>query len=110
MRRIFMGVAMLVAASVGTAVAGSHQLSGTLSHSGVEDGVPAYFKLVGAGEACTDRGPGRYAGQASFGQGQAAYTVEGVAAGAYTACFFIDTDDNIAATGAPTSGDYGAIN
>jgi hypothetical protein len=109
MRRIFVGVAVLMAASVGSAGAGSHELSGTLSHGGVDDGVPAYFKLVGADEACTDPGPGRYAGQASFGQGEAAYTVEGVAAGKYTACFFIDTDDNIAATGAPTSGDYGAI-
>lgn len=109
MRRILVAVAVLVAGSVGTAVAGSHQLTGTLSHSGADDGVPAYFKLVGASEACTDPGPGRYAGQASFGQGKAPYALEGVAAGEYTVCFFIDTDDNIAATGAPTSGDYGAI-
>lgn len=109
MRRTIAILAALTAASVGAAVAGSHQLSGTLSHGGVDDGVPAYFKLIGSDEACTDPGPGRYSGQATFSEGEAPYTLEGVEAGEYTACLFIDTDNNIATTGAPTSGDYGAI-
>ena len=109
MRRIFVALAALAVVSAGTALAESHQLSGTLSHSAVEDGVPAYFKLVGADEACTDPGPGLYAGQASFSKGETAYALEGVAAGKYMGCFFIDTDDNVMETQGPTSGDYGSM-
>jgi hypothetical protein len=109
MRRIFVALAALAVASAGTALAGSHQLSGTFSHGAVDDGVPAYFKLISPDEACTDPGPGQYAGQASFSKGEAAYTLEGVAAGKYMGCFFIDTDDNVMETQGPTSGDYGSM-
>jgi hypothetical protein len=109
MRRILVTLAALAMASVGAVAAGADQLSGTFSHSAVEDGVPAYFKLVGPDEACTDPGPGQYAGQASFSKGEAAYTLEGVAAGKYMGCFFIDTDDNVMETQGPTSGDFGSM-
>ena len=102
-------LAALATLSGGAAEAESHRLSGTLTNTAVDDGVKAYFKLIGPDEACTDPGPGRYAGQASFREGQADYALEGVAAGEYTVCFFIDSDDNIATTQSPTSGDYGAI-
>jgi hypothetical protein len=109
MRKTLVALAALAAVSGGTAEAESPRLSGTLTQTAVDDGVKAYFKLIGRDEACTDPGPGRYAGQASFREGQASYVLEGVAAGEYTACFFIDSDDNIAVTQSPTSGDYGAI-
>jgi hypothetical protein len=109
MRKTFVILAALAVVSAGAAAAELHQVSGTLRHSAVDDGVPAYFKLVGTDEACTDPGPGRYSGQASFADGEAPYSLEGVAAGEYTACFFIDTDDNVMTTMGPTSGDYGCI-
>jgi hypothetical protein len=100
---------VLVALSGAVTAAESHRLSGTLSHPAVADGVNAYFKLVGSDEACTDPGPGRYAGQTVFSQGEASFVLEGVAAGEYTGCFFIDSDDNVMETQGPTSGDYGAM-
>jgi hypothetical protein len=109
MHRMFVGLAAVVALAGGVAAQETHRLSGTLSQGAVEDGVPAYFKLIGADETCMDPGPGRYAGQAVFSKGEASYALEGVAAGEYTACFFIDTDDNVMETQGPTSGDYGAI-
>lgn len=109
MRKIFVTLAALAIATGAPALAGSHQLSGTLSHGAIDDGVPAYLKLVGSDETCTDPGPGRYAGQTSFTKGEAAFTLEGVAPGQYTACLFIDTDDNVMETMGPTSGDYGAM-
>jgi hypothetical protein len=102
-------MAALVLLSGGIAEAEAHRLSGTLTQSAVDDSAKAYVKLIGPDEACTDPGPGRYAGQASFSEGRAEYALEGVAPGKYTGCFFIDSDDNIAETQAPTSGDYGAI-
>jgi hypothetical protein len=109
MNRIPIALAALALLSGGALAGETHRLSGALSHAAVDDGVPAYFKLVDRDTACTDPGPGRYAGQASFSDGQATYTLDGVAAGKYTACFFIDSDDNVLETGGPTSGDYGAI-
>ena len=109
MNKIAVALAALALLSGGALAGETHRLSGTLAHAAVDDGVPAYFKLVDRDEACTDPGPGRYAGQASFSAGQATYALDVVAAGEYTACFFIDSDDNIATTQAPTSGDYGAI-
>ena len=99
----------LAALSGAVIAAESHQLSGTLGHAAVDDGVKAYLKLVGPDETCTDPGPGRYAGQAVFSEGEASYVLEGVAAGEYTACFFIDSDDNVMETQGSTSGDYGAV-
>jgi hypothetical protein len=109
MQKTLMALAALTIFSGGVAGAESHRLSGTLSHTAVDDSAKAYVKLIGPDEACTDPGPGRYAGQASFREGQAEYALEGVAPGKYTACLFIDSDDNIAETQGPTSGDYGAI-
>jgi hypothetical protein len=109
MRSTLVILAALAALSGAVIAAESHQLSGTFSHSAVDDGVNAYFKLVGSDEACTDPGPGRYAGQTVFSQGEASYVLEGVAAGDYTGCFFIDSDDNVMETQGPTSGDYGAL-
>ncbi len=109
MRNLFMVPAALAALSGAAIAADSHRLSGTLSHAAVDDGVNAYVKLVAADEACTDPGPGRYAGQAVFSQGEASFVLEGVVAGEYTGCFFIDSDDNVMVTQGPTSGDYGAI-
>lgn len=91
------------------AAAGSHTLSGTFTHGAVDDGASAYLKLIGRDEACTDPGPGRHAGQGTFKDGKASYELAGVEAGNYTACLFIDSDNNIATTQAPTSGDYAAI-
>lgn len=109
MRSTLVILAALAALSGAVAAAESHQLSGTFSHGAVDDGVNAYFKLVGSDEACTDPGPGRYAGQAVFSEGEASFVLEGVAAGEYTGCFFIDSDDNVMETQGPTSGDYGAL-
>jgi hypothetical protein len=102
-------LAALAALSGAVIAEESHQLSGTLGHAAVDDGVKAYLKLVGADKTCMDPGPGRYAGLAVFSEGEASYVLEGVAAGEYTACFFIDSDDNVMETQGPTSGDYGAV-
>jgi hypothetical protein len=109
MSRIFVALAAVAALAGGAAAEETHRLSGTLSHAGVDDGVPAYFKLIGTEESCMDPGPVRYAGQASFREGAAAYALDGVAAGKYVACFFIDSDDNVMESQGPTSGDYGAM-
>jgi len=109
MRSTLVILSALAALSGAVSAAESHQLSGTFSHAAVDDGVNAYFKLVGSDEACTDPGPGRYAGQTVFSQGEASFVLEGVAAGEYTGCFFIDSDDNVMETQGPTSGDYGAM-
>jgi len=93
----------------GLAAAETHTVDGTLSHGATEDGVPAYFKLVGGGAQCTDPGPGLQAGQTIFRDGKAAYSLPGVENGSYTACFFIDSDDNVQESLAPSSGDFGAI-
>lgn len=108
-RTTLYALAALLALAGGAVAEESHRLSGTLSHGAVEDGAPAYLKLIGTEETCMDPGPGRYAGQARFTEGEASFALEGVAAGDYTACFFIDSDDNLATTQGPTSGDYGAI-
>ena len=109
MRSTLVILAALAVLSGGVTAAESHRLSGTFSHAAVDDGVNAYFKLVGSDEACTDPGPGQYAGQTVFSQGEASFVLEGVAAGEYTGCFFIDSNDNVMETQGPTSGDYGAM-
>jgi hypothetical protein len=109
MSKTFVALAVAATLASGAVAEEGHRLSGTLTHAAVDDGVPAYFKLIGADESCMDPGPGRYAGQASFSEGEAPYAVDGVAAGTYTVCFFIDTDDNVMETQGPTSGDYGAM-
>jgi hypothetical protein len=104
-----MALAALAVLSGGASGEETHRLSGTLTQPAVDDGTPGYLKLIGTDEACTDPGPGRYAGQASFSEGEARYTLEDVAAGTYTACLFIDSDDNVVETQSPTSGDYAAM-
>jgi len=103
------GLAAALLLSGGLAAAESHTVDGTLSHGATKDGVPAYFKLIGEGAQCTEPGPGLQAGQAIFQDGKAAYSLPGVADGSYTACFFIDSDDNVQDSLGPSSGDFGAI-
>jgi hypothetical protein len=109
MSRTFVALAVAPTLARGPAAEEGHRLSGTLTHAAVDDGVPAYFKLIGAEQSCMDPGPGLYAGQASFSGGEAPYALDGVAAGKYMVCFFIDSDDNVMETQGPTSGDYGAM-
>ena len=109
MRTMTMALAALAVLCGGASGEEVHRLSGTFIQSTVDDGAPGYIKLIATDEACTDPGPGRYAGQATFSGGEAQYTLEDVAAGPYTACLFIDSDDNVMETQAPTSGDYAAM-
>jgi hypothetical protein len=83
-------------------------LSGTFTNSAVEDGTAGYLKLVGSGESCQDPGPGEHATMTTFAEGKASYSIEGVAAGSYTACAFIDVNVQEGQISAD-SGDYGAM-
>ena len=102
-------VAAALALAAGLAgAADSHTLSGTFTKSGIEDGTNGYLKLVAEGDNCTDPGPGVAATMATFAEGQAAYSLEDVAAGAYTACAFIDANAEEGQVIA-NSGDYGSM-
>jgi hypothetical protein len=103
------GLAAALLLSGGLAAAETHTVDGTLFRGATEDGVPAYFKLIGEDAQCADPGPGLQAGQTIFQDGKAAYSLPGVADGSYTACFFIDSDDNVQESLGPSSGDFGAI-
>ena len=109
MKKSVAAVAIVILASGLALAADTHSLSGTFTNSTVEDGVKAYLKLVEAGDDCTAPGMGVAATMASpFADGQAEYVIEAVAAGAYTACAFIDANETEGEVTANT-GDYGAM-
>jgi hypothetical protein len=64
-------------------------VSGTFT-AAVDDGVVGYLKLIEQNGNCQDPDPGPYATMATFAEGKAAYSLDGVPNGAYTACAFID--------------------
>ena len=83
-------------------------VSGTFSRSEVEDGTIGYLKIIDTTASCQDPGMGKGATMATFAEGKAAYTLEGVAHGSYTACGFIDAHAREGEV-TPDSGDYGTM-
>ncbi len=83
----------------------SFTLTGTLTKSGVADGVSGYVKLVSPGGAATEA-PIYYA-VATFSGGKATYKALGVATGSYSGWAFIDINGNAkAASPMPDTGDW----
>jgi len=83
-------------------------VSGTFSQAEVEDGTVGYLKLIDQGGDCQDPGTGKAATMATFAESKAAYTLEGVAHGSYSACAFIDANAQEGEVSAD-SGDYGTM-
>ena len=108
MKRSTVAVAILILVGGLSFAADTHTLSGTFENSMVDDGTVGYLKLIVEGESCQDPGPGQHATMATFEDGKAPYSIEGVAAGAYTACAFIDVNAKEGQVTAD-SGDYGAM-
>ena len=105
------GVTAIVALSLVAGVSLASEtgtLSGTFTKDGVDDGILGYLKIIGQGESCTDPGQGQGATMASFQDGKASYSLEGVANGSYTACGFIDANPQEGQVTANT-GDYGTM-
>ena len=108
MKRSIVAAAILILAGGFSLAGDTHTLSGTFTNSMVDDGTMGYLKLIGTGENCQDPGPGQHATMATFAEGKASYSIEGVAAGSYTACGFIDVVTQEGQIQAD-SGDYGAM-
>jgi hypothetical protein len=109
MKKSVAAIAVVTLAGSFALAADTHSLSGTFTNSKVEDGVKAYLKLVEAGDDCTAPGMGVAATMASpFADGKAKYVIDAIAAGAYTACAFIDANEKEGEVTAD-SGDYGAV-
>jgi hypothetical protein len=107
MTRTIVAVAAVQILVGGLGLAGdTSTLSGTFTNSAVDDGTKAYLKLVSDGD-CMAPGPGEHATMATFAEGKASYSIEGVAGGSYTACAFIDVVTQEGEINAD-SGDYGA--
>ena len=82
-------------------------LSGTLSKTGIVDGIYAYTKLVAHGGDGTD--PALYSVRSGvFSSGAATYAITDIQAGTYTQWTFIDVNGNAAgdATSMPDAGDW----
>jgi hypothetical protein len=81
-------------------------LSGTITKSGVNDGVVAYMKLVSKDGTMTDNA--LYSSTATFGSGSATYSVIKIKEGEYKLYVFIDINSNAAGdeTSVPDAGDY----
>jgi hypothetical protein len=108
MKRTTVVVAILAVAG-GLSFAGeTHTLSGTFTHSGVDDGTKGYLKLIDPVGSCMDPGPGDFSAMATFAGGEAPYSIEGVTEGLYTACAFIDANAQEGQVRAD-SGDYGSL-
>ena len=88
--RLALAVAVLALAG-GLASAGDTcTLSGTFTNSTLEDGTTVFVRLIDAGTRCLDPRLPRYATSATFADGKASYSIEGIAEGEYTACAFFD--------------------
>ncbi|MDO9547535.1 MAG: hypothetical protein Q7J65_01045 [Candidatus Marinimicrobia bacterium] len=81
-------------------------LSGTVTKSGINDGVKAYMKLVSKGGGMTAEA--LYSTDATFSGGTATYTGTNIEEGEYILYAFIDMNGNAAGTesSAPDAGDY----
>ena len=103
-----LAAAAILALVCGFALAAdSGTLSGTFTNSAVDDGTNAYLKLVSDGD-CMAPDPGEHSTMATFAEGKASYSIEGVANGPYTACAFIDANAKEGQVTAD-SGDYGTM-
>lgn len=81
-------------------------LSGTITKSGINDGVKVYMKLVSKDAGMTANA--LYSGHTTFSGGTATYSVTNIEEGEYTLYAFIDVNGNATGTtgSAPDAGDY----
>lgn len=82
-----------------------YTVSGTLYHYSASDGTKAYAKLVQAGGS--EYSQALYFASATFVDGEARYSVSGIAGGTYNVYCFVDLDGNAPgdSSSAPDSGD-----
>ena len=108
MKRSAIAFAILTLVGGLSLAADTATVSGTLSQPAVEDGTIGYLKIIDQGGDCQEPGMGKGATMATFAEGKAAYSLEGVADGSYTACAFIDANAKEGEVSAD-SGDYGSM-
>jgi len=104
---VLLSLLIMSCTNAGSSSPMTYTLSGTLSKTGVSDGVFGYVKLVvhgGAGDATALY----WARSSQFVSDVATYSITSIAEGSYTGYAFIDTNDNAAGDGTsmPDSGDW----
>jgi len=103
---LFMVLVLLILAACEDENTETYTLSGTITKSGVNDGIIAYMKLVSPGAGMT--AAALYFTEATFSGGAATYSVSDIEEGEYTLFSFIDVNGNAGGetSAMPDAGDY----